>query len=213
MGDAFYRTVRALGRPVFWISSDPVVAGDEHIPRTGACIIAANHTSPYDIPLLIRHVPRLVDFVSITEVFENRVVGWFYRSLNAFPLDRSRPDAPTVRTILDRLERGRLVVMFPEGGFRRGNASVVHGGRIRAGIGRIANISQAPVVPAVIVNSLAYSRFGSWLPLRRTRYGVAFGPAIPPAAEAPEIESRLKEAFVRLHSAIAKHLPEGCLEV
>lgn len=213
MGDVFYRLVRELGRPAFWSSSAPVVAGREHIPRRGPCIVAANHSSPFDIPLLMRHVPRTVDFVSIVEVFENPMVAWFYGSMNAFPLDRSRADAPTVRTILDRLGRGRLVAMFPEGGFRRGEASVVRSRRVQRGIGRIASLAGAPVVPAVIVNSIVYARFASWLPFRATRYGVMFGPAIPPGLDPDEIETRLVEALVELHAALAPRLPDDCRRV
>jgi 1-acyl-sn-glycerol-3-phosphate acyltransferase len=213
MGDLFYKAVRAVGSHAFWVSSSPVVLGRENIPREGRCILACNHTSPYDIAILIRHVPRLVDFVSVTEVFRNPVMGWFYGALNAFPLDRSRPDARTVRTILKRLEHGRLVGMFPEAGLRRGEASVVHSGRIRAGIGKIAVLSGAAVVPAIIVNSGAYARPGAWLPHRRTRYGVMFGGAIPADLEPPEIEGRLVEAMVRMYGELAARLPEGCREV
>lgn len=187
--------------------------GREYIPARGPCILAANHTSPYDIPLLIRHVPRLVDFVSITEVFRNPLVAWFYGSMNAFPLDRSRPDGRTVRTILRRLEQARAVAFFPEGGFRRGDSSVLRGGRVLPGIGRIAKLAGASVVPSVVVNSGAYSRVGAWLPERGTVYGVAFGPPIGPELEPGEIENRLVEAMVGLYGELAPRLPEECRDV
>jgi 1-acyl-sn-glycerol-3-phosphate acyltransferase len=210
MSDCFYRMVRGIGSQVMWLSSAPVVRGLEHIPREGPCIIASNHTSPYDVALLIYHIPRLMDFVSITEVFENRLVGWFYGSMNAFPLDRSRPDAPTVRTILERLERGRVVSMFPEGGFRRGMASVVHSGKIRPGIGRIARIAGVPIVPAVVVNSRVYGRPAAWLPIQRTCYGLAIDRPIMPDDEAEVLETRLVEALQRLHRELTPLLPEKC---
>jgi hypothetical protein len=70
MSDLFYKVVRLIGRHAFWVSSRPVVFGIEHVPRQGACVIASNHTSPYDVALLMRHTPRLLDFVSIVEVFK-----------------------------------------------------------------------------------------------------------------------------------------------
>lgn len=206
MGDRFYKLVRAVGTPAFWVSSRPVVRGRESVPRSGACIIAATHQSPYDVPLLIRHTPRMLDFVSIVEVFRNPLVAWFYGSLNAFPLDRTRPDAKTVRTILDRLRRGRAVVMFPEGGFRRGAASVVHSRRIRPGIGRLAAMSGTAIVPCVVFNSLAYSRVTSWFPLGRTRYGVAYGAPLRAEdsdADGAALEARLVGAMVELHRRLS----------
>src|SRR5438045_3002539 len=112
MGDAFYRFVVLTGRMPFWISSRPVVLHAERARRAGPFILAANHTSPYDVPLLMRHTPRRLDFVSIIEVFRNPLVAWFYSHMNAFPVDRSRRDPATVRIILDRLARGRVVAMF-----------------------------------------------------------------------------------------------------
>ncbi|MEK6703178.1 MAG: lysophospholipid acyltransferase family protein [Planctomycetota bacterium] len=207
MNELFYKTVRAIGRPIFWCNSRYIALGVEHIPASGACLIASNHTSPYDIALMVRHCPRAVDFVSIVEVFKNPFLAWFYGNMNAFPLDRNKPDSPAVRIILDRLERGRIVVMFPEGGFRRGNASVVHSGKIKSGIGRIASIAKVPVVPAMIINSSVYSRPVAWFPLFRTRYAVAFAPPISPELSPQEIESAIVEAMRKLHDQAAALLP------
>ncbi|MBC7835821.1 MAG: 1-acyl-sn-glycerol-3-phosphate acyltransferase [Phycisphaerales bacterium] len=204
MSDAFYRTVRFLGSPVVWINSKPVVIGADRVPTTGRCLIAATHQSPYDVPLLMRHTPRLLDFVSIVEVFRNPLVAWFYRSLNAFPLDRSRPDVKTVRIIVDRLKRSRAVVIFPEGGIRKGADSVVHTRRIRPGCGRIARLTGAAITPCVVINSQVYSRSVSWLPLRRTRYGLIYGTPIDPALGPDVLEAKLIDAFVSLHAELSK---------
>jgi len=206
MSDAFYRAVRFVGTGIFMTSSLPLVVGRERVPARGACIIASTHQSPYDVPLLIRHTPRLLDFVSIVEVFSKPLVGWFYGSLNAFPLDRSRADSKTVRIILGRLERGRAVAMFPEGGIREGRDSVVYSGRIKSGVGRIAHLAGAPVVPCVVIGSHAYGRFGSWLPVRRIRYGVIYGEPILPDPEPQRLEERLVDAFVTLHRQLSERM-------
>lgn len=203
MSDAFYDMLVALGRPAFWTSSRPTVLNAVATERPGAYLLAANHTSPYDIPILMRHCRRRIDFVSITEVFKNPFTAWLYGNMNAFPLERSRPDSPAVRTILDRLSHGRVVGMFPEGGFRVGEASVVHSRKIRPGIGRIAVLADVPIVPCMIVGSEQYREFASWLPLRRTTYAVAFGGMIAPNATAEAIETQLIEAFVELHTSLS----------
>ena len=198
-----HQAVRGLGRHAFWVSSSPIVIGAEHTRRDGGYLLAAgNHQSPYDIPLLMRHCARNIDFLSISEVFSNAIVAWFYRSMNAFPLDRSRRDPATVLTIVRRLQRGRVLCMFPEGRFRRGGESVLQTRRIQSGIGRIAKIANVPIIPCVIVNSIAYSRFTSWLPIRRTRYGIAFGEPMPPLDDPAATEANLVEEFLRLRAML-----------
>lgn len=209
MSDAFYTLVWHVCAPAFITSGRPTVLGIEHTRRAGAFILAANHQSAYDVPLLMLHVRRHIDFVSIVEVFQKPLVGWFYGSLNAFPLDRGRPDAKTVRVILDRLERGRVVGMFPEGRFRTGGSSMVHTRQIKPGIGRIAQLANVPIVPCAIVGSPKYKQFTSWLPLRSTRYGLAFGQPIFPLAAPQAIEQQLVEAIAILHDALAEKLGSG----
>jgi 1-acyl-sn-glycerol-3-phosphate acyltransferase len=209
MGDLFYDAVRLVGRHPFWASSRPVVLGAEHTRRAGAFLIAANHQSPFDVPVIMRHARRRVDFVSIREVFQNPLVAAFYGRMNAFPLDRSKADPKTIRVILDRLNCGRVVGLFPEGGFRKGPASVVHTGTIRAGVGRIARIAGVPIVPCIVIGAEAYGRWQSWLPLRRVRYGIIFGPPIPPDSTPAEIERVLVERFQTLHATLASRLGYG----
>src|SRR5688572_14425853 len=172
MSDAFYSLVRTFGSHPFWLSGSSTIIGVEKTARTGPFILASNHESPFDVPLLIRHSLRHIDFVSIGEVFQNKFVAWFYGSMNAFPLDRSRPDPKTLRVVLERLERGRVVGMFPEGRLCPGERSLVHTRKIRPGIGRLANLARVPILPAFVLNSGAYLRLAGWLPFRQTRYGI-----------------------------------------
>jgi 1-acyl-sn-glycerol-3-phosphate acyltransferase len=206
LSDAFYTIVRTIGSQPFWLSSSPVVVGVEKTVRPGGLLLASNHESPYDVPLLIRHCARRIDFVSIAEVFQNPFVSMFYGSMNAFPLDRSKRDLKTLRVVLDRLERGRVVGMFPEGRLCPGERSLVHTRKIRSGIGRLARLARVPIVPAFVVNSAAYSRLGGWLPFRQTKYGVIFGDAIQPDAEPDAIESRLVETLLNLREQLLRSM-------
>jgi 1-acyl-sn-glycerol-3-phosphate acyltransferase len=197
-----------LGSCVFRACSKPVVLHASRANRPGAYLLVAPHLSPFDVPLLYRHTPRKLDFVSITELFAYRFIRWLYGSMNAFPLDRSRADSAAVRTILDRLARGRVVAMFPEGGLRTLERSVLRGGRMRSGTGRIAQLAGVPVIPAVVLGATKFAHFVAWLPLRRVRYGVIYGEPIEidPRAdtlEAPAaLEDRLRTAFASLFSEL-----------
>ena len=199
MGDTFYKLVVFVGRFPFWVTSRPMVLHADRIPHGGPFILASNHLGFADVPLLMRSTPRPLDFVSIVEFFRSPLVAWLYGRMNAFPLDRGRPDPAAVRTILDRLSRGRVIAMFPEGRIRAERDSVIHGGAMRPGVGRIAQLARAPVVPVVVLGSAAYNRVASWLPLRLVRYGVIYGDPIPPVDDPEVVEQRLAEAYQQLH--------------
>lgn len=200
MSDWFYSATRFVCHHPFILTRRPTLLHRERLDRAGAFLVASNHASAYDVPLLIAHSPRRrLDFVSATEVCLHPLFGPFYRAMNAFPLERARPDAPAVRTLLERLSRGRAVVIFPEGRFSLGDQSVVHGGAIRPGLGRIAMLAQVPVLPVVVVGSTHYKRPTAWIPFKGTRYGIVVGEpmtAPKPPADAPPAEIKAAaEAF------------------
>jgi 1-acyl-sn-glycerol-3-phosphate acyltransferase len=207
MSDAFYKFIRATWGPPFALSSRPTLLGLENVPRSGPCILASTHQSYFDVPILIHRTPRLIDFVSVVEEFRKPIVGRFYGAMNAFPLDRSRADPKTVRIILDRLARGRAVLIFPEGAIKIGEDSILNRGRLRPGIGRIAKLANAPIIPVVITNGAAFLKVKAWLPLRRTRYGLIYGPPLQPTEDPREVEATLVESLkalnLQLHAAMS----------
>jgi 1-acyl-sn-glycerol-3-phosphate acyltransferase len=139
-------------------------------------------------------------------------VGFFYGSMNAFPLDRSRPDSPTVRVILDRLKRGRAVAMFPEGRLRTMETSVLTGGDFKPGVARIAQLAGAPVIPCAIVGTGAYTKVKSWLPVRGVRYGVNVGEPMRVRTDLEKHEAqqeflrRLRQAYLDLYAELRDNM-------
>jgi 1-acyl-sn-glycerol-3-phosphate acyltransferase len=200
MSDAFYKLVRTLGHPVFWLASKPTVLHADRMMGNAPFILAPNHLSPYDVPCLMASSRRVLDFVSIAELFRRPVVGWFLTNMNAFGLDRSRPDPATTRIILDRLAHGRTVAMFPEGRIRRAEDSVLNGGSFKASVTRLARLAGVPIVPCVVLATGAFSSPIAWLPLRRTRYAVCFGDALQVNPEGDE-ETACAQATQRLRHA------------
>jgi 1-acyl-sn-glycerol-3-phosphate acyltransferase len=134
-------------------------------------------------------------------VFQNPFVAWLYGHMGTFPLDRSRSDPKTVRIILDRLERGRCVGVFPEGRIRQPSESVIHGGRFRPTLIRLAKLANVPIIPVVVWGAEQYKRVSSWLPLMRTKYGVIYGEPIAVNNEA-EGERRLAQDYQRLYAEL-----------
>ncbi|QOV91471.1 lysophospholipid acyltransferase family protein [Humisphaera borealis] len=209
MSDSTYRTVVAICYPAFWVSGRPVVIGRKNMPLTGPVILAPTHLSHYDVPLLMAETPRNIDFMSVVEFLSVPFVGRLFTEMNCFFLDRGRVDLKSVRTALDRLKKGRLVSMFPEGHIREFDDSIIHGRPFKPGIARLAYLSGAPVVPCVVLGGDRFKKPSAWLPLMRTRYGVSFGQPLSARAELPEREAvqdlvqRLGDAYPRLYKTLS----------
>lgn len=175
MSTLSYKLIRLTGYPFFWVATRPTVLHRDRARLAGAYILAANHQSPYDIPALMAASPRDLDFVSIVEFRRNPLMRLLIGGMNAVYLDRRRVDMTTTRQILRKLAAGRVVAMFPEGGFRKEPESVMVAGRINPGVVRLAQAAGVPIVPCVILDTGVLSRFTKWLPIRGARYGVIFG--------------------------------------
>jgi 1-acyl-sn-glycerol-3-phosphate acyltransferase len=79
--------------------------------------------------------------------------------------------------------------MFPEGRVRSGPDSVLHGGQIREGICRLAQISGVPVLPCVVIGGANFKGWTSYLPFARTRFAVAYGEAIFARRDLPKADA------------------------
>src|SRR5258708_14879646 len=100
MSELFYRAVRCVGGAIFRIASNPLILHAERARGPGAYLLAANHESPFDAPLLIAATPRVIHWLSIVEIFRHPAARWFLSSMGASPLDRSLFDTLTVSRIV-----------------------------------------------------------------------------------------------------------------
>ena len=215
MSDATYRIVRLIGVPAFRVSASPIVLNHGRVPPRGALILAPNHLSHYDVPCLMAETRRNIDFVSVAEFLKVPWVGLLFRGMNCMFLDRGRADPATVKAAVDRLRRGRMVAMFPEGRIRDWEESVVHGHPFKPGVVRIAQLANAPIVPCVVLGTAAYRRTSSWHPHRAIRYGINYGEPmrvrtdLEPEAARAEFTERLAAAYVSLYRELRRAMPPG----
>jgi 1-acyl-sn-glycerol-3-phosphate acyltransferase len=100
------------------------------------------------------------------------------RKCHVISVGRDDVDTAAFKTVLKRLQRGRIVGVFPEGGLRAGATSVLEGARMKEGISLLAAKSGCCVRPAVIVGSDQLYVGRNWL--RRPRVVIAVGEPIPP---------------------------------
>lgn len=130
------------------------VSGLENVPRTGGLIVAPNHRSYADPPLVGVAVPREVHFLAKKELFSFRPFGWFIRNLNAHPLNRAG-DIAAFREAARILKGGGALIIFPEGHRMKTDEL----GPPKAGIGMLAATTASPILPVYIENSGYMARF------------------------------------------------------
>jgi 1-acyl-sn-glycerol-3-phosphate acyltransferase len=147
--------------------------GRHHVPRTGAGLLVANHSSVLDPGLIAGVTPRPIAFLAKAELFQIPLFGRLIRALNAHPVRREGGDPAALRTALRVLENGGLLLVFPEG--TRGAEGVLRPGK--AGAGMLAVRSGAPVVPVYIRGSGQALPRGHRFP-RRAKVTVTFGPPL-----------------------------------
>ena len=144
----------------------------------------------------------------MAEFFRPPALGFFLRSIDAFPAERDRADLKTIRTAIERLKNGRVVGIFPEGGIRDGARSLLEGAPLRPGAATLAQIAGVPIVPCVILGSDRFYSKKQWLPFRRTPVWIAFGkpishfPELQKSQARERIESELAAAFKNLYAEL-----------
>jgi 1-acyl-sn-glycerol-3-phosphate acyltransferase len=131
------------------------VCNPERVPQTGPAILASNHASFIDPPLVGCGLKRDINYLARESLFRYPGIGWLLRSWQAVPVDRDGGGAKGLKAIIDRLLAGGAIILFPEGTRTRD-------GKLqpaRSGIGLIVIKSTAPVIPVRVFGTFeAYGR-------------------------------------------------------
>jgi 1-acyl-sn-glycerol-3-phosphate acyltransferase len=198
---------RALFRFYFrWRVFNP-----ERVPESGPVILACNHASFLDPPLVGAGLRRPIHYLARASLFRFPVMAAILRSWQVVPVDRDGGTGRGLKAILDRLERGGAIILFPEG-------TRTMDGRLqpaRAGIGLAVIKSSAPVVPVRVFGTFeAYGKRRGWPRPRQltVKYGLPLDFA-PLRAEAqtcakPRVKQIYQEAADAIMAAIARLEPK-----
>ena len=209
-----YRLGTAVGRFIFFCTMRLVVIRPEAARRPGAYLLACSHLSHLEPLLASIIVPRQIDWITRIEFYRHpaiaRLLGW----LNTIPVRRQGVPVSTIRTALDRLGRGRVVGICPEGGSSQGAGSVMNGGKIKRGVCLLACRAGVPVLPCVLLGTDKLNAVGPWLPAKRARLWVAFGRRCVEPPRDPldrrAARRRMAEELEREFVALSRELVEAC---
>lgn len=173
----------------------------ERVPETGPVIIASNHASFLDPPLVGACLRRGISYLARDTLFRYPGVGWLLRRWESVPVDRAGGGAAGLKAILDRLLAGGGIILFPEGTRTRD-------GKLqpaRSGIGLVVIKSTAPVVPVRVFGT--YEAFGKHvavpLPYQLT---VKFGLPMDFAALRTEAKDCSKARLKQIYQQVADEI-------
>ncbi len=130
--------------PIVLLLARVRVRGREHLPQQGGFVLAPNHPSTLDgLFAALAVLPRRMSFMGMAELWRKPLPAWVMSRIGAFPVVRGTWDADAFATAAAVVERGRVLVMFPEGG-----VSPPGGYKpAKSGIGHLAHTLGATVVP------------------------------------------------------------------
>ena len=172
----WYGGVRSVASGILEVLLTREVTGLAHVPKDGGVIVAANHGSFWDPPVLGVVLPRPLRYMTRSSFFAVPLFGALIRSLGAFPVRKA--DLSGLRAAEAALTRGEALLVFPEGGRMKD-------GRLHPalpGLGLIEARTRAPILPVYVSGTNRIRR----CMVRREKVRVTIGKLLPPDTWFPE---------------------------
>ncbi len=171
------------------------VRGLENVPKTPGLVVASNHFSTFDPPVIGSLVPREIHFMAKKELFESQPMRWLSEHLMAFPVDRSKSDMRAIKEALRYLKEGLAVGIFPQG--TRTVTSTAADKEAHGGAAFLAQRAGVPLLPAAI-----------WREGRNFR--VSFGePIVPQGRSREEMSALTRELMSRIDALLPENAEEA----
>ena len=111
----FYRIAASIVRGFFKLIYRVEVEGIDKIPVNKGFIVAPNHLSNLDPPILGVFLPLRMSYMAKEELFKIPLFGRLIRALGAFPVKRGGKDLAAIKTAVSLLKSGKCIMIFPEG--------------------------------------------------------------------------------------------------
>ncbi len=178
--------------------------GVENIPPEGGVLIACNHMSRLDIPVLFitPNRPEITALVT-TKYLKYPLLRWFIVTTEGIWLDRDTADFSAFRKAVEALKQGKALGIAPEG-TRNQTAKLIEG---KPGTALLALRTGVPIVPVAIVGT--EDGMSKLLRLKRPRITAEYGkPIIPPKLDRSNREGQLQNLTVEVMCRIAAMMPQ-----
>lgn len=171
----FYGFFHYLSWTVYqmWFRGD--VVGTENFPTDGPFLIASNHASHLDPPIVGSQVARQMRFFARKSLWNSRISSWWLDNVETIPVERDSGDIGAIKRVIQALKEDRAIVLFPEGT----RSPDGHLQKAKAGVGLMACKTGVPVVPCRVYGSFAAFGKGAKFPRFGTPVTIVYGPAIP----------------------------------
>ena len=145
-----YKIVRVILNFFFFCLLGLHVEGRENVPKEGAIIVAPNHKSYWDPPVIgVAFNTRIIHYMAKEELFKNPLFGWLIRQFGTFPVKRGAVDRTAIRQAVRELKAGNPLGIFPEGTRIRKEGL----GRFHSGMASLALMTGTPVIPVAVIGS------------------------------------------------------------
>jgi 1-acyl-sn-glycerol-3-phosphate acyltransferase len=174
--------------------------GEENLPKSGGYVVAPSHRSMMDIPFVAWITPRQIRYMGKVSLFKIPVIGWLFTVLGGFPVQRDGTDRKALRQAIDMLQRGEVLLVYPEG-------TRQHGPKIeplQPGAAYLALRAGVPIVPVGIAGSEEIFRSHATKRPRFGRVAVVIGEPIVPSTRESGVVPRAEvdSLTAQLHDAV-----------
>jgi 1-acyl-sn-glycerol-3-phosphate acyltransferase len=141
----FYKFWKEFSRYHFKILYGYELIHFERLAEAKSMILAANHISWFDPPIIGALAPFEIGFLAKAELFKNRIFGALISNLNSVPIVRKSTDLKAINKVLELLGSGKSLLIFPEG--------TRNGKSIKPGVGMFAMRMKCDILPIYIENT------------------------------------------------------------
>jgi 1-acyl-sn-glycerol-3-phosphate acyltransferase len=196
-----YRCGWLFFRAVFAVYFRWRLFNPERVPLTGPVILAPNHASFIDPPLVGAGLRRQISYLAREDIFHVPILGAILRSWEVVPVDRDGGTGRGLKQILNRLEQGGAIILFPEGTRSRDGEL----NPARSGIGLAVIKSSAPVLPVRVFGT--HDALGPHQRLPRPRrVTVKYGKPLLFAAHRAEAATCSKRRVKEIYQQVADEI-------